>query len=99
MVFYEDVEGFFASVFADEESRTFGEEAGLVRGIISMIRKLTHKTREIWRREGAIWRSEGILQAQSLVNWLVPRAIPDATMAPMKYDELNQEVSLARSFG
>jgi hypothetical protein len=33
VVFDENIESFLASVFADEESRTFGEEAVLVRGI------------------------------------------------------------------
>lgn len=53
----------------------------------------------IWRSEGHICRSDNILQLQSEVMLVVLTAIPDANIAPKKYELLKNEVKVARSFG
>jgi hypothetical protein len=59
----------------------------------------TYKTKQICNSEGHICRREGTLQLQLDGISTVLSAIAAATIAPMKYEELNREVRTARSLG
>jgi hypothetical protein len=55
--------------------------------------------KQIWNIEGPACNRDGILHAQSFWILCVANEMPAATSAPTKYNALNREVMIGRSFG
>ena len=100
MVLDQDLVGFIIAVSAHKPSWTLRDEAIVLpsaRTINSTI--TTHKMNAICKREGHICSKDGMRQLQLLVIPVVLSPIAAAVMEPMKYEELNRDVKVSRSFG